>query len=138
MKGSAWDWGVLIGVVVVLNGCASHFQKAEEAYGQGKFDAAHAEYSAAITAGAPETADAYFRRGVCKLRADETLEAKADYREAVRLKPDLASRPDYADFYYTKALAYAQKEDDARAASAYADAIEYQPDFSKKTELGEV
>ena len=77
---------VLTTVGVATEAGAAHFARGVDAYGQGRFKLAAAEFGA-ITDGAPRDADAWANLGTAAWEASDTARASLGWQRALRLEP---------------------------------------------------
>ena len=130
---------------------ADAYQLWRRPQGQGQYDRAIADYTAAIRL-QPDHAEAYYNRGHAHGAKDEHDQAIADFTAAIRIQPDMADayvdrgvahgkrgeydqaiadcteairiKPDLAMAYYVRGDAHEEKGDQERAAADYAKAKE--------------
>jgi len=72
----------------------------------------------------PDFAEAYYNRGVARLKEGDEWRALRDYDEAIRLKPNLA------EAYNNRGIARRQKGDVQGALQDYTEAIRLEPDYA--------
>lgn len=137
--GSSHAWILSALAVVGISGCASHFQRGEEAFGKRDYGTAITEYTFAVDGNAPEKGEALYKRCIAKLNKGDEPGARADYDEAIRQTPTLASRTEYPEFFYSRAVSEAQiGSDDAKAKADHAEALRATPEFAKKQDFVEI
>jgi tetratricopeptide (TPR) repeat protein len=87
---------------------AMHLQRAQEAYAQGDYNQAISEYTQAIMF-QPDSAEAFFGRGVAYNRRRGYRQAISDLTRAIRLQPD------YAAAYHHRGTAYGYVGEDSKS-----------------------
>jgi tetratricopeptide (TPR) repeat protein len=90
------------------NEAAAHIQRAEEAYAAGDYNQAISEYTQAIVF-QPDSAEAFFGRGLAYNRRRNYRQAISDLTRAIRL------RPDYAAAYHHRGTAYGYVGEDRKS-----------------------
>ncbi len=73
---------------------------------------------------APQNAEIYYLRGVCKSSIDEKASAMVDYNKALNINPK------YAEVYYEKAYLYLQDQNAEEAIKALDRVLELNPDMA--------